>query len=281
MHFQKKNSLLCPGCRKLISASEKVCPYCGMKNPSSRLRSSRLYKAFASSDGLLQAIITVNIAMYAISILINPGSTGLNFSPLRFLAPSNQSLLLLGSTGAIPVLELDRWWSLVAANYLHGGLLHILFNMMALRQIGPLAAAEFGSYRMFIIYTLGGVAGFLASVLAGIPFTIGASAALCGLIGAALYYGKSRGGAYGQAIYSQTGRWAVFIFLFGFMVPGINNWGHGGGMAAGALLGFLLGYNERKRETPNQRLLALILGAVTVVVLIWAVLTSLIFIIAH
>lgn len=53
---------------------------------------------------------------------------------------------------------------------------------------------------MVVIYTLSGMCGFLVSYLAGVGFTIGASAAVCGLIGAALYYGKRRGGRYGQTV---------------------------------------------------------------------------------
>lgn len=278
MPFQQKNSLLCPGCRQLISRSEQQCPYCGIRKPGSWLKNNRLTTSFSSPDQLLRTIIAVNIGMFILSILLNPGRTNFNINPLGFLSPSNQSLLLLGSTGTIPILQFDRWWTLVSANYLHGGLLHILFNMMALKQIGPLVAHEFGSYRMFAIYTIGGILGFLLSFLAGVPFTIGASAALCSLIGALLYYGKSRGGVYGQAIYSQIGSWAIFIFVFGFIVPGINNWGHGGGMVAGAGLAYLLGYRERKRETPGHRLLGAACGVVTVSILAWACVTSLFYI---
>jgi rhomboid protease GluP len=184
-------------------------------------------------------------------------------------------LLLLGSTGTIPILQFNNWWSLLAANYLHGGLLHIFFNMMALRQIGPLVGREYGTHRMFVIYTIGGVLGFVLSFLAGVRFTIGASAAICSLIGALLYYGKSRGGTYGQAVYKQVGTWAVMIFVFGLLVPGINNWGHAGGMAAGALLAYLVGYSEKKRETPGHRLLGLACGVATLLVLAWACLSSL------
>ncbi len=122
---------------------------------------------------------------------------------------------------------------------------------------------------MFTIYTLGGVCGFFLSVLAGVPFTIGASASVCSLIGAILYFGKSRGGAYGEAIYSQIGGWAISIFLFGFMVPGINNWAHGGGMAAGALLGYLLGYQEHSRENSAHKYLGLSCLTLTSMVLAW------------
>jgi rhomboid protease GluP len=100
---------------------------------------------------------------------------------------------------------------------------------------------------------------------------------VCGLNGAALYFGKSRGGAYGQAIYRQVGGWAVSIFIFGFLVPGINNWGHGGGMAAGALLGFLLGYQEQAREQLWHVIVANICMLLTILVLAWAILTSILY----
>jgi rhomboid protease GluP len=163
---------------------------------------------------------------------------------------------VLGSTGTIPLFQLNRWWSLISASYLHGSLLHIVFNMIALHQLGPLIIREYGTPRMVAIYTLSGIGGFFVSALFGVRFTIGASAAVCGLIGAALYYGKSRGGTYGKAIYSQVGSWAIGIFIFGFMIPGINNWGHAGGMLSGALAGYLLGYKERSRLNISHRILS-------------------------
>ncbi len=216
-------------------------------------------------------IISVNAAMFILSILINPASIGFSANPLSFLSPGAKTLLLLGASGTYPIDQLYRWWTVLSANYLHGSILHILFNMMALRQIGPLICQEYGSYRMFSIYTVSGVGGFLASYLVGVPFTLGASAAICGLIGAALYFGKSRGGQFGQVVYQQVGGWAIGIFAFGFLVPGIDNWAHGGGMLCGALAGFLLGYRERNEENFYHRLLGVICVLATLAVLIWAV----------
>jgi rhomboid protease GluP len=231
----------------------------------------------SDGDQLVTTIIAVNIVMFILSIVIDPRLGSLNFSPFNFLSPSNQSLLVLGSTGTIPIFQLDRWWSLLAANYLHGGLLHIVFNMLAIRQLAPLVIREFGINRTIILYTLGGVIGFLLSTLAGVRFTIGASAALCSLIGALLYYGKSRGGIYGQNIFSQIGGWALSIGIFGFMVPGINNWGHGGGMLAGVLLGYLLGYTEKKREKFSHMILAMLCLAATCLILLWSCVHGILF----
>ncbi|TKB28487.1 rhomboid family intramembrane serine protease [Desulfopila sp. IMCC35006] len=273
----QKNSLLCPGCRKLISRSEPVCPFCGLTRPASRFKNNIFVAGITNGDQLIKIIIAANIIMFILSIIIDPRRGSLNMSPFSFLSPSNQSLLVLGSTGTVPVLQLHRWWSLLAANYLHGGLLHIVFNMLAFRQLAPLVIQEFGINRTITLYTLGGVGGFVLSTLAGVYFTIGASAALCSLIGALLYYGKSRGGIYGQNIFSQVGGWAIGIGIFGFLVPGINNWGHGGGMLAGAVLGYLLGYQEKKREMFRDKVLAMVCLGATGLILLWSCLNGVLF----
>jgi len=274
MKNNQQKSTLCPNCRKLISADDHSCPFCGILRPGSRLHSNVLSRGLADGDRLIRLIIYTNIAMYIITLLFNPGFRHFSFNPLSILAPDYRSLLLLGATGTLPIDQMHRWWSLVAANYLHGGILHIFFNMIALKQIAPLINREYGSYRMFAIYTIGGVTGFAASYLAGVSLTIGASAAVCALIGAALYYGKSRGGLYGQAIYRQIGGWTIGLFVFGFIVPGINNWGHGGGIIGGVLLGFCLGYNEKTKKCFSHKIIAGTCMAVTLLTLGWAVISG-------
>jgi rhomboid protease GluP len=270
----QRNSILCPKCGLLISLSEQVCPYCGLRSPGARWRRLAVFRLLADPALMIKTVIGVNIGFFVLSLLMDLPTAGLTANPLRLLSPSDRSLFVLGATGAIPIDGYQRWWTLVSAGYLHGGLLHIFFNMAAFRQLAAVVIREFGIRRMFAIYTLGGVAGFGVSYLAGVGLTIGASAGVCGLVGAILFFGKSRGGAYGTALYKQVGMWMVIMFVFGFVVPGINNWGHAGGIAAGALLGYLLGYNERKRETAFARTLAALCLAATAVILAWAVLTS-------
>jgi rhomboid protease GluP len=267
-------SLLCPACHRLISADEQKCPYCGLTAPGEKWRHSVFTSLFSSGDRLINALVITNAVMFVISLLISRRGLHLSANPLTFLSPDSQALIWLGATGTLPIDRLHHWWTLVSASYLHGGVLHIAFNMIALWQIAPMITREYGTYRMFVIYTLSGVGGFLISYLVGVPLTIGASAAVCGFIGAALYYGKSRGGVYGQAIYRQVGGWALSIALFGFIVPGINNWAHGGGMATGILLGVIMGYQERNPENRIHRALgrACLLG--TLLVLSWALITT-------
>lgn len=269
--------MLCPNCRKLISTDETRCPYCGQASPGSRWRNTPLTRGWGSGEQLVKTILYVNIGMYILSLVINPRAMGITANPLAMLSPSYRSLLVLGATGTNMIGGYSGWWTLISANYLHGSALHIFFNLMALYQISPLITKLYGPYRYFIIYTASGICGFLVSYLAGIPLTIGASAALCGLIGASLYYGKSRGGLFGQAVYKQIGGWALFILLFGFLVQGVNNWAHIGGMAGGALFGLLLGYNEKSRENQVHRLLAGACMTVTAVILVFSVFRGAVF----
>lgn len=273
MTRSRTGPLLCPNCKKLISTYVEQCPYCGLSRPGARWKQLRFPDA-DNGAALIKILIGTNVVMYLICLLFNPARTGLSMNPLTFLAPSNVSLWLLGATGSYPLLVEHRWWTLISASYLHGGILHILFNMIALNQLGPLVIREYGAARMFVIYTGAGIGGYLLSALAGVSLTIGASAAVCGLIGAALYYGKSRGGTYGQAVYRHVGGWVISLFIFGFLVPGINNWGHGGGIIAGLLLGLLLGYRERRPDTFAHQLLAGACALLTGLVLVWAVLSG-------
>ena len=274
MTHTPRRSILCPNCRKLISVDEPYCPFCSIPRPGSWLKNNPVTRGFSDADRLIRTVIYVNIGMFVVSVLMNAWSTNLSFNPFTFFSPDLDSLLLLGATGTLPIDRFHRWWTLLSANYLHGGILHIAFNMMAFKQLSPVVIREYGGHRMMVLYTLGGVIGFWASYLAGIRFTIGASAAVCSLMGALLYYGKSRGNAYGRAIYKQVAGWVVSLFIFGFLVPGINNWGHGGGMVGGALLGYLLGYSDKKPVRRFHKTLALVCVGLTGLVLAWAVLTG-------
>jgi rhomboid protease GluP len=274
MNETGKKSMLCPNCRKLISSDEPQCPYCGIANPGSAWKRYLGAGAAGGSMDIVSLIFYSNIAFYVFSIFLNPRGIGFAPNPFTFLSPSDQSLFLLGATGTYPVFFLNRWWTLVSASFLHGGLLHIFFNMAALRQLGPFVVQEYGSSRFTLIYILSGIAGFILSTAAGVPFTIGASAGLCGLIGAILYYGKSRGGFYGQAVYKQATGWVIGLILFGLLFPGINNWAHGGGIVTGALIGFAAGYEERRGENIGHKTLATACIVMTALILLWALLQA-------
>lgn len=265
-----QRAILCPRCRQLIGSNESTCSWCGTSRKAVWWQVISWGRDATDGGWLVKSIITVNILFYILSLVFSSKS-GMSFNPLSMLSPDETSLLLLGGTGTIPIDRYGRVWSLLAANYLHGGIFHIIFNLMALRQIAPRVILEYGISRMFIIYTVGGVCGYVVSYLAGIPFTIGASAAVCGLIGGLLYYGRSRGGAYGSAVYKEVSGWVISLVIFGLVMPGINNWAHGGGIVGGIVMGMLLGYEERRKDGFGCHVLALFSAVATLGVLTWAV----------
>ncbi len=264
-----RRTILCPSCRRLVSRDDAVCPWCGASHPGSWWRHGFGILSDDNPQIAIKVLISINVGMYVISLLVNQAELGMSRGLLSSFSPDQNSLFLLGATGTIPVLSYGHYWSLVNAGYLHGGILHILFNMVALNQIFPMTAREYGTSRTIVIYCFGGLAGFIVSVAAGIPLTIGASAPVCGLIGALLYYGKSRGGSWGDAVSREVMGWIISLAIFGLIFPAINNWGHGGGIVGGALAGFVLRYRERQQETTFHQMMAVICALTTLFCLGW------------
>ena len=149
---------------------------------------------------------------------------------MQILSPSIQASFKLGVTGTVPIFAYKFWWTPITAIYLHGGLLHIFFNMMWVRQLGPVVEELFGPFRLFAIFTIAGITGFIASTLAGHELTLGASGSIFGLLAAAIAYGRRAGS---QLFTRQFLQWAVLLFVMGFIMPGVDNWAHGGGFVGG------------------------------------------------
>jgi rhomboid protease GluP len=181
-------------------------------------------------------------------------------------------------SGAAPVFGFGRWWTVLSAMWLHGGLVHLLMNMYGLRQLAPPVAEMYGPGRMVIVYVLGSILGFVVSSLGGLllpgfppPFrpgdyTLGASAGLFALIGALLYYGNRSGSG---LVHSTAKSWAVSAFVFGLLIPGIDNYAHAGGFLGGYIVGRLL--DPLKPEQINHILIAVMLLVMSIASIIVSV----------
>jgi membrane associated rhomboid family serine protease len=238
---QRTGSVICASCGLLVGVNDETCYSCGRRNPGLWGYGPAL-RALGRDMGFVPFVIGACVVVYGFGLLLSMGDPqGIQMGGLfSMLGPSNIALVRLGASGEIPVFRLGRWWTVLSAGWLHAGLLHIAFNMMALRQIAPAIAEMYGPGRMVIIYTAGSVVGFTLSSLAGeympnLPligagrFTVGASAAIAGLIGAMWHYGK-RGGSSMASSYAST--FVLYMVVIGFM-GGIDNWAHGGGFAGG------------------------------------------------
>jgi rhomboid protease GluP len=107
-----------------------------------------------------------------------------------------------------------------------------------------------------VIFTAGGVLGFVVSNVLGVAYSVGASGAIFGLLGALVFYGRSRGGTFGAAVMRHYGHWALILFVLGFLMPGVNNLAHAGGFVGGFLAGVALGHGDRHRERPIDGVVA-------------------------
>ncbi|MGB2896079.1 MAG: rhomboid family intramembrane serine protease [Anaerolineales bacterium] len=152
-------------------------------------------------------------------------------------------LLELGAKSRPEILA-GEIWRFVTPVFLHLSIPHVFINMYSLYAIGPAVERFFGTARFVAVYLLCGIAGVVLS-LAFSPYrSAGASGAIFGLLGslgAFLYLHRDLFGRFGR----QQLRQIVFVALlnlgFGLVVDGIDNWGHLGGLLAGAALTLFLG----------------------------------------
>ena len=130
-------------------------------------------------------------------------------------------------------------WRLFTAMFLHIGVIHLLFNLYALNALGPLVETYFGHARFTAIYLIGGLYGSLASYAFSPVPSAGASGAIFALAGAITVYFlryRENFGQRGRAILNNMFLVIGINLVFGLAQPGIDNWGHMGGLIGGALV---------------------------------------------
>ena len=278
---QTQGSVVCPSCRRLVGVGEPNCPYCGRSKPGMWGFGPQLQR-LGGDLGFEKVAIAACAALYLFTLAVDTSWIE-GGGMMSLLSPSRRALFLFGASGPLPVFGLDRWWTVLSAGWLHGGLLHILFNMMWVRQLAPETRAIYGSSRTVIIYVLSSVAGFVLSsvggaylgifrwLLGGSPgsITVGASAAIFGLLGATVYAGR-RGIATHLA--SRAWTYAVVLFIFGFLMRGVDNWAHLGGFLGGYFIARWL--DPQTPEKPDHSMAAIACLVASALAVLMSVVTS-------
>jgi len=247
--LRKRSTMHCPNCGKLVSIKAEKCVHCGHARPGRFVGVPVFEDLLTGRISFSEGLVVVCFLLYVLAV----GLSGLNAFQMSngvfsLLSPGLEPLYMLGMGGRIP-WQTGRWWTLVTATFLHGGILHIGFNMLWLRRIGPWVEELFGNSRFLIIYIIAGLTGSILTTLMGTNFFIGASGAIFGLFGALIYYGRARGGTFGAAIFREMALWAVIGFALGFFIPNVDNWGHAGGFIGGVLTAWVVKFNEYKKES--------------------------------
>ncbi len=261
--FNRKTegSVVCPSCGSLVGVRDDKCYSCGRANPG-LWGFAPAIRALGRDMGFVPLVIGASVVLYALALFASGGNIG--GGGMSILSPSTPALVWFGASGAVPVFYLGDWWTLLSAGWLHAGVLHILFNMMWVRNLGPSAVDIIGPGRTTILYVVSGVAGFLLSSVMGyygprIPFlsganiTVGASASVFGLIGALMHYGRVSGSA---LIREETRGYAIMGLVMGFLIPGIDNWAHAGGFLGGYLTSMF--FNPLTRERGDHVVIAIL-----------------------
>lgn len=255
---------LCPACRTLVGAGAKRCHQCGANMTFSMAAASQsLGRLMPATSPATYAILTVSCLMFVVSLLSTMSQGGLQapsgglFGIFNFGSINGRVLLRLGES--LPLrYNLIQPWRFVMAIFLHASILHIVFNMWVLLDIGPQIEEMYGSARYLFIYVLCGIGGnLLSSGIGGHP-SVGGSGAIVGLIGVLLATTIGRQGAGAQMLRGQLIKWLVYILIWGFVVSGVDNWAHGGGLVTGFLLGKVM--TDRPPAVPEERKLAYALG---------------------
>lgn len=267
---QTEGSMLCPSCRKLISVSAPQCPHCGAARPGMFGYGPAISRFLGGLDPV-RAIPLVCIALYVIALAIDPRAIFRGgVSPFGFLAPSSKALFLLGSTQPLD-LRFGRYWTMLSAIYLHGSILHILFNVLWIRSLAPEVQRAFGPARFFVIWTLSGAFGFFVSNLLPGPGSVGASGSIFGLMGALIVYGRVIGAS---LLTRQIWQWAILLAVLGFILPGVDNLAHIGGFAGGWIAATLYRGSLGTPTGPRTAILALLLTGLTALSFLLSVVTG-------
>jgi membrane associated rhomboid family serine protease len=259
MFSGKKKLVMCQVCRGLIEASANTCPLCGRESvPRARISSPSIT---TGGNFFSLVILTINIVLF---VLMSIAEVRNGRGAEAFMQSASNGVL--NDFGALvpSMVWAGQWWRLVTFNFLHIGLMHLMFNSSALFSIGPQVEAIFGSQKFVFAYVATGIASGIASLLFLPGGTAGASGAIFGLIGLMAAYGYRLGGSFGRALTRQMLIWAGIGIMFGFFI-GANNVAHVGGFIAGGALGFVLAPDAPSIASSAARWNAAAIGCIALV----------------
>jgi rhomboid protease GluP len=183
-----------------------------------------------------QLLLVANVLVFVAMVIFGY----VNFGELDYTRDPRVLTVVLTVFGAKVnrLVAEGQVWRLFTAAFVHIGVLHLLFNLYALNWLGRLVESYFGHLRFSAIYVIGGLFGSLASYAFSPAISAGASGAVFGLMGCLtiyFYFYRENFGARGRALLYNMLVVIAINLVFGAVQPGIDNWGHMGGLVGGAL----------------------------------------------
>lgn len=258
---------LCRECGQMVDRHTKVCPYCQSRVSSWRLQVIQRFFGLMPHNTVTKLLLAVNGINFGVLLIL--------FGFENIWNPTIKSLLLMGGWEPRLFLIYGEYWRLITCGYLHIGILHIGFNMMALAQVGPALERNIRGSRFFTVYTISLIGGSLANLLWRPEANMvgaGASGALFGLIGFGISYEHFYGGPVSRQLRNFFFKWAIYGLLFGYVI-GADNVAHMGGLISGLVMGFIIEKERKLRGALDSvwMILALICLVATLGSFVWMI----------
>lgn len=248
-----------------LSFGKKICQWCVQHEAGQRgevvddapqpvMRTPWIRRG-ESAIGLTHIIFGINAAVFLGMVLAS--SSLMDFS--------GRELVHWGANVGVLTFS-GEWWRLITNVFVHGGLLHIGFNMWCLWNLGALCESLYGPWTYFAIYLLCGLGASVASA-AWHPYvpSVGASGAIFGLAGALIAAIKLGEFSVSRSALSGTlrslGGFVVYNLIFGAIIPGIDNTAHVGGLVTGLIVGALIALVAPHQEQAPRRIVVFLVVA--------------------
>ena len=199
---------------------------------------------FAKKDPIITKIlITINIVIFILQLVLGwdvVANFGANYAPF---------------------VKSGKFYVLITSMFIHGNLIHLLFNMYALYIIGPQVESFYGKIKYLAIYFGSGILGALLSdIFLQNSISVGASGAIFGLLSSIVYFGYHYRAYLDTVIRSQIMPLIIFNIFLGIVIPNIDTFCHIGGLIGGVLVSMACGikYKSSKSERINGFILTTI-----------------------
>ena len=200
-------------------------------------KGEKLAKIFTNKSSLITyTIIIICVIVFGLMYILGNGSM------------DEGTLITFGANLGF-LTKNGEYFRLLTCAFLHIGIVHLLFNMYALYVIGPQVESFFGKFKFTLIYLLSAIsASTLSLIFNDNVISAGASGAIFGLLGALLYFGYYYRVYLGNVLKSQIVPIILINLVFGFVVSGVDNAAHIGGLIGGVLTSMALGAPDKNNK---------------------------------
>jgi rhomboid protease GluP len=181
-------------------------------------------------------LIAINVILYIVTAYLSyVYAKGSIFN-------SDTNVLILLGAKVNDLITQGQYFRLISAMFLHGGIVHLTVNMYSLYAIGPMVEKVYGKTKFTAIYFFAGICSSLLSYAYSPSISIGASGAIFGLLGAVLVFAIKSKGKTGSAFIRSILSVIIVNIFIGMTLPGIDNFGHIGGLMGGIIISFLISF---------------------------------------